>query len=420
MRIIKFFFIFLIIFFVVTLALFSFSEKKATTKFLKQEEKQQTETNSVASTTESTSTTQAEAKELPKKLPAVPDIVKAVYVTSWSASKKNYIDYLLRLASTTEINAVVIDIKDFSGTVAYNSKIPEVEKYKAKRVRISDLDSLITKLHQAGIYVIARMSVFQDPKLAQARPDLAVKSKTKIDILKNATSSTATSTDTLWTDNKGLAWIDPAAKEAWDYNVSIAKEALAHGFDELNFDYVRFPSDGDLNDMVFPFYNAATTSKHAVIKEFFKYLRQEIAYNKISIDLFGLSTISTDDLGIGQVIEDGYEYFDFVCPMVYPSHYALGFKGFDQPAKYPYEVVKISLDSATQRLNIFRKTHTKETNLRPWLQDFDLLGVPYDATSVESEIKAVKDATGNDFKGFMLWSANNYYTVGALELNKKQ
>ena len=141
-------------------------------------------------------------------------------------------------------------------------------------------------------------------------------------------------------DKSGLSWIDPAAKESWDYNIDIAKDALNKGFDELNFDYVRFPSDGNLKDMSFPFWDEETP-KHLIIRQFFKYLRQELSDAKISIDLFGLSTVSSDDLGVGQVIEDAFEYSDYVCPMVYSSHYAYGFIGFENPAEYPYEVVYI-------------------------------------------------------------------------------
>jgi hypothetical protein len=333
-----------------------------------------------------------------------PDTIKAVYATSWSVSKKSYVDYLIELASSTEINAVVIDIKDFSGHVAYDTKLPEVEKYKAKQIRIKDISSLIKQLHEENIYVIARISVFQDPILANARPDLAVLSRSKL--LTQPTSSS------LWTDNWGLSWADPSAKEVWKYNASIAKDVLKYGFDELNFDYVRFPSDGDLSDMFFPSWDE-NIEKHLIIRGFFKYLRQELPGARISVDLFGLSTVNQDDLGIGQVIEDGYEYFDYVCPMVYPSHYAFGFSGFPIPSEHPYEVVEISMKRALERLNDFNQKNNKNAKLRPWLQDFTLT-VPYDAEKVSLEIKALKDVLGKDFKGFMLWNSQNFYTKEAL------
>lgn len=338
--------------------------------------------------------------------------IKAIYMTSWSASKKSYLEYALDVASNTEINAVVIDLKDYSGYVAYNTKVPEAVRYKAKSTRIKDVGNLVKRFHDKGIYLIARISVFQDPVLSRARPDLAIWSRNRL-FSPIFTPFYYFSPHFLWLDNLGLAWIDPAAKEAWDYNVAIAKEVLSLGFDEINFDYVRFPSDGDLGDMGFPFWNGKT-EKHSVIAGFFKYLRKELPDAKLSIDFFGLSTVNYDDLGVGQLIEDAFEYFDYVCPMLYPSHYAEGFLGCANPASYPYEVVKYSMENAIRRLSVFNRSEkTRSVKLRPWLQDFNL-GAVYDVKAVKSEIQAVYDATGNDFNGFMLWSPSNIYTKEAL------
>ncbi len=328
-----------------------------------------------------------------------PETIKAIYLTSWSASKESRIDYLIDIVKTTEINAVVIDIKDYSGYVAYDTAVPEVEKYGAEQIRIPDIDLLIQRLHAEEIYVIARIAVFQDPVLARARPDLAIRSKTEA--------------ASLWLDNIGLAWIDPAAKESWDYNIAIARDAINQGFDEINFDYVRFPSGGNLRDMSFPFWDNKVP-KHLVIREFFKHLRQGLSDVKISVDLFGLSTISSNDLGIGQIIEDGFEYFDYVSPMVYPSHYADGFIGYQNPAEYPYEVVRYSMEGALKKLMLYKESQEVKAQLRPWLQDFDL-GAVYDAKMVRAQIEAVYDALGDDFNGFMLWNSWNFYTIEALE-----
>ena len=346
--------------------------------------------------------------EAQNQLPYQQEIIKAVYLTSWSASKDSHIDYIIDIAKTTEINAVVIDIKDFSGYVAYDTTVPEVEKYNAKQIRISDIDFLLQKFHKEGIYVIARITVFQDPLLARARPDLAIHSKSKLSFL----PSSVLSFSSLWLDNMELAWIDPAARESWDYNIAIAKDAVEHGFDEINFDYVRFPSDGNLQDMSFPLWDEKV-SKRLVIKEFFKHLRQELPTTKISIDLFGLSTISSNDLGIGQIIEDAFKYFDYVCPMVYPSHYADGFIGYQNPAEYPYEVVKYSMEGALEKLMSYKQSQKTNVQLRPWLQDFNL-GAIYSAEMVSSEIRAVRDALGDNFKGYMLWNSWNIYTKEAL------
>jgi len=329
-----------------------------------------------------------------KPLALPPAIIKAVYFTNWSAANPAKIKYLLKLASSSEINAVVIDIKDYTGYVGYDIKVPAVEKYQAKEIRILYVNRLIKKLHDAGIYVIARLTIFQDPRLAAARPALTVKSQ---------------KTGLPWRDNKGLSWIDPASQEAWDYNLAIAKDVSQRGFDEVNFDYIRFPSDGDLKDMVFPFWDEKT-SRSAVLKNFFQYLREQLPGVKISADLFGLTTVNSDDLGIGQVIENAYQYFDYVCPMVYPSHYASGFLGYKNPALYPYEVIKYSLDAAVQRLNKMASSTDSIAEIRPWLQDFDL-GAKYDSAMVQKEIQATTDALGENFNGWLLWNPENVYTI---------
>ncbi len=340
-------------------------------------------------------------------------IVKGIYLTSWSASSQVKINYALNLSKTAGINAVVIDIKDYSGYVAYKvdeSIAPKAKKYGAEKIKIPDIDFLIGKLHAQGIYVIARISVFQDPVLANARPDLAVYRKK--DLSENIFLSMLSSIS-IWLDNLKLAWVDPASEEVWDYDISIAKDALSRGFDEINFDYVRFPSDGDLKNMGFPIWSGSI-AKHSVIKEFFKEARQEMPDAVLSVDLFGLTTVNYDDLGVGQKIEDAFEYFDYICPMVYPSHYANGFIGFANPAQHPYEVISYSMKSAYERLKIYRESNNQRlVHLRPWLQDFNM-GAKYNVEMVKSEIQAVKDSLGDDYKGFMLWNPSNIYTSGAL------
>ncbi len=363
--------------------------------------------------------------ERQSKLPNPPEVIKGIYITGWSAGSASKIDRVIALIKRTELNAVVIDIKDYSGHVSYRTGIPEIEASGAEgEIRIVQPNALIKKLHDNGIYVIARQTVFQDPILAKAHPEWA---------MENA------STSKTWTDNKGLPWMDAAGKPTWDYNVAVAKDAFARGFDEVNFDYVRFASDGDLGKIKYPFWDKKTP-RSAVIKSFFKYLRENLAGEKISADLFGLSTIDTwDDLGIGQVIESAYEYFDYISPMVYPSHYAKGFSGFQNPATHPYDVVKLSLDKALTRISTTNKivvgttvvgTTTVEqmqevpkfsSKLRPWLQDFDL-GATYDASMVRAQIQATYDALlstttakSSHYAGWLLWDPANTYTEGALE-----
>lgn len=328
-----------------------------------------------------------------------PAAAKAVYVTSWSAGSKEKLDAIMKVVRTTEINAVVVDIKDYSGLISYDTDVSEASKYNTERITIPDIKSFLEKFHKEGIYVIARVAVFQDPALAQARPDLAIHKKSE--------------NSALWLDNLGLAWVDPSVKEVWDYNIAIAKDALNQGFDEINFDYVRFPSDGNLANLAFPFWNGITP-KDSIIRKFLKHLRQQLPQAVLSVDFFGYSTVNSDNLNIGQIIEDAFEYFDYICPMVYPSHYDSGFLGYQNPAQYPYETIRYSLDIASKRLIDFNQLGQNKAKLRPWLQDFTLGGIVYDGKMVKAEIQAVYDALGENFSGFLLWNPKNVYTIEAL------
>lgn len=343
-------------------------------------------------------------KPIQNKLKDPPEEVKALYLTGWSAGNSAKMDGIIDLIGKEKLNAVVIDIKDYSGYISYKTDLENISKYKAEQIMIDDIDALLKKLHENNIYVIARITVFQDPVLARARPDLAIKNK---------------ATGSVWRDNKGLSWIDPASTDSWDYIVKIARNASNRGFDEINFDYVRFPSDGSLGNMSYPFYDAKKAEKHEVIREFFSYLDSNLRDVKISADLFGLATINKDDLGIGQVIEDAYEYFDFICPMTYPSHYAAGFQGYKNPASYPYEVVKYSIEKAKKRLDEFinnpgayRKIK-REPKLRPWLQAFDMGGA-YGPERVKAQIKASNESGGT---GWILWNASNKYSAKVSGIN---
>jgi hypothetical protein len=331
-----------------------------------------------------------------------PNIIKAIYLTSWSAGSKKKMDAVIDLIKTTELNAVVIDIKDYSGYITYGTELPLVHEYKAYELRTPYINALLKRLHDEGIYAIARLSVFQDPRLALARPELALMSST---------------TGAQWKDNKGLMWVDPAAKAAWEYNVSIAREAFERGFDEVNFDYIRFASDGKLSDIIYPAWDG-TTYKTAVIRDFWNYVRTELSGKRISGDLFGLTTVNHDGLGIGQHLEYGIGNFDAIAPMVYPSHYYPGFIGIAKPATEPYNVIKYSMDAAVKRFVAEQGTTTPAvTTLRPWLQDFDL-GADYTADMIRAQIQAVYDATAEYpqfYSGWMLWNPSNVYTKAALE-----
>ncbi|HEY4499839.1 MAG TPA: putative glycoside hydrolase [Candidatus Paceibacterota bacterium] len=344
-------------------------------------------------------------KDIEPQLPLSnpPAIVKALYATGWSAGYEKRLSYLIDLIKRSELNAIVIDIKDYTGKISYDTDIEKVNRYGAEEARITFPNKLIKRLHDEGIYVIGRMAVFQDQQLVLHRPELAVLSS---------------STKAVWRDRKGLAWIDAGSREAWEYNTTIAKEALQRGFDEINFDYIRFPSDGNLSDMIFPL-SSATSSKTSILKQFFSYLRAELPMAKTSADIFGLVLLQNNDQGIGQYLEDIIPYFDFIAPMVYPSHYASGSFGFANPAAHPYDVVYFSLEKGIQRIKKAKIQNPNITaQLRPWLQDFDL-GADYTANMIRAQIDAFDVAASTTPElngGWLLWSPSNVYTTDALHL----
>ncbi|MCX6715940.1 MAG: hypothetical protein NT077_02905 [Candidatus Taylorbacteria bacterium] len=315
-----------------------------------------------------------------------PLAVKAVYMTACTASVPRLRENLIKTMTGTEINSLVVDIKDYTGTLAYS--FPNVRAPKGPGCRINDLPQFIDELHKKGIYAIARVTVFQDPVYAIYKPDMAVQS-----ILKPGQP---------WKDRNGLAYIDPNFTEYWKYVVSIAKDAHDAGFDEINFDYIRFPSDGDIGDAQFA--TPIGVKKSEVIRNFFVFLHAELKPLNIvtSADLFGQTTISRDDMGIGQILEDALPYFDFVAPMNYPSHYANGFMGYPNPALKPYEVVRDTMVTAVLRTVNASSSIEK---LRPWLQAFDM-GATYTPSMVRAEIQGVQDAGLNSW---MLWDAANRY-----------
>lgn len=323
-----------------------------------------------------------------------PNPLKAVYMTSWAAGNSKFRKHLFDLIDNTEINSVVIDVKDYTGRISFPVNDPELVKLGSADSRIPDIKEFIGQLHEKGIYVIGRISSFQDSYLIKILPESAVKTKT----------------GEIWQDYKGVKWLDPGGEKVWKYLVTIGKESYAVGFDELNFDYIRFPSDGNMQNIFYPWSEGKT--RREVMNSFYSYLRQEFATSSIpiSVDLFGLTTSADGDLGIGQNLTDALIYFDYVSPMVYPSHFAKGFMGFPKPAEKPYEVIKYSMDQAIVRANM---ASTSPNKIRPWLQAFDL-GAIYTPTMVRAQIQATNDA---GLSSWMLWNAGSLYKKEALVSN---
>jgi hypothetical protein len=321
-----------------------------------------------------------------------PDAVKAIYMSSWVAGTPSIRERVIGIVNHTEANSLMIDIKDYSGRISYEVSDPELQKIGSVEKRISDIRELLARLHQDNIYVIGRIAVFQDPYFVSLHPELAVR---------------RASDGGIWKDHKGITWLDASSKEVWDYVAAIAKDAHEVGFDEINFDYIRFPSDGNMKDIAFPL--SGTKPKPEVIKEFFAYLDEQMKTSGIttSADIFGMTTTAKDDLNIGQVLENALPYFDYIAPMVYPSHYPDGWNGYANPAEHPYDVIHFVMKSGVDRAIIASTTPLK---LRPWLQDFNM-GANYGKKEVEDQIQAVYDV---GLTSWMLWDPKNKYNGGAL------
>lgn len=347
---------------------------------------------------------------------ATPAAVRGIYMTSCVAATPSLRYKLVTLIDETELNSVVIDIKSFDGYLSFEPKDEELKKAMGGCF-VSDLQDFIDELHAKNIYVIGRVASFQDALRVKKFPEYAVKK--------------ASATSTVWGDHKGIPWIDASARPHWDYLVAIAKESHAIGFDEINFDYIRFPSDGNMKDIYYPW--SGSQKKSEVMRGFFEYLSSALKPEGIviSADLFGMTTTNTDDLNIGQVLEYALPYFDYIAPMVYPSHYPKGFMGFSDPNSHVYEIVHYSMKTAAERAvasttvvampgarigtstpAIYSKQVFDKKKLRPWLQDNNY-PVVYTAEMVRAQIKAAYDS-GLD--SWLLWNAGNRYTKAALEL----
>ncbi len=359
---------------------------------------------------------------------ATPSPVKAIYMSQCVVGTKNFRDKLVKLIDDTEINSVVIDIKDFTGYISFDTDNPKIKDAVSTQCGATDMPQFIGELHDKGIYVVGRITSFQDPRMPKLRPELAVRKL---------------SDGGVWKDYKGLSFIDVGAKEHWDYLATIAEEAYKIGFDEINFDYIRYPSDGDMKDTDFTLSRGKT--KPEQLEEFFTYIHDRLHPQGIviSADLFGMVTTNHDDLGIGQVLERALPHFDYVAPMVYPSHYPKTFNGWADPNQHPYDLIKYVMTSAVERANAMDREqalasqpqvpptnstspdasniqtaqpplkveYTTYKKLRPWLQDFDY-GGNYDIPEVRGQIQATYDS-GLD--SWMLWAPSNIYTAGALD-----
>jgi hypothetical protein len=327
--------------------------------------------------------------------PSASRTVKAAYLSYFGVGDPGIRGHVLELLDRTELNAVVIDVKGDRGFIPYESDVPLAREAGAMGpVRVRDFDDILARLKAQGVYTIARVVVFKDDVLARHRRSWAV---------------TDTRTGSLWLDNERLAWVDPFEEDAWAYPIAVAREAALKGFDEIQFDYLRFPSDGKLS---IARYSRANTQENrlAAIIQFLTRARAALKRTgaALAIDLFGYTAFNLNDTGIGQRIEELAPLVDTFCPMAYPSAYHLGIPNYRNPVAHPYEVV-----FETARRIRERSAHAR-AQVRPWIQDFRDYAFdrrPFGVTEIRAEMQGALDAGGT---GWMLWNPRNSYTVDAL------
>jgi len=325
-----------------------------------------------------------------------PEEVRGIYWTATSAGGAQG-QVLLNYMKKMGLNTAVIDLKLDNGALAYKPKDPSLTQYASKTAYISDFPALLKQLGDAHMYRIARIAVMRDTQFTKVHPNHAM----------------LRAGGGVWRDKTGAGWIDPASPLVAEYAEALAREAYAMGFDEIQFDYVRFASDGALSSIRYSQYDGAKP-KYEVMRHFFDALSALRKDNiPISFDVFGMTFWSTSDFNIGQRLEDVYPNADFISPMVYPSHYPPNFNGFANPALAPYEIVKRSLDKGAELLQTdhFIEPTMSRPKFRPWLQDFDI-GAIYTAARIEAEIKAARDAGAS---GWILWNARNVYEPATYE-----
>ncbi|WP_420094264.1 putative glycoside hydrolase [Paenibacillus faecalis] len=322
--------------------------------------------------------------------------VKGIYVTAYSAGGSR-MDQLVDLVNKTELNAMVIDIKDDEGYITYETDNPKLQKLGKSQPFIKDIDKLMQRLEKHDIYPIARVVVFKDTILANKNPELSFRK----------------SDGTVWKNGRGESFVNPYSKEVWDYNIEIAKEAAKLGFKEIQFDYVRFPEGFEKRANSLK-YTKTDQSRVDVVSDFVKKAREELAPLgiRVSVDIFGYAASVPAAEGIGQDFVKISENVDVISPMVYPSHYSTGWYGSKVPDKAPYQTIKGSMKDTHNKLD---PLGSDKPIIRPWIQDFTAswLGsgnyMKYGKKEIEEQIRALHDMNVDEY---LLWNAANRYTPG--------
>lgn len=327
-----------------------------------------------------------------------PPAVKGIYVTGPVAGHAR-MEEIIQLLEETELNAVVIDVKNDDGFVTYSMSSETVEALGATVRYVKDMPALVERLHEMGIYVIARIVAFRDPHLAEAKPEWSV----------HRTNGA------IYYDSSGLAWVNPYKREVWDYLVEVASCAVADGFDEIQFDYVRFSTEIKAGEVNYG-EDSATVSKTEIITQFTQYIYEKLSPLGVAVsaDVFGTIIDNGYDSGIvGQDYAAISSNLDVICPMIYPSHYASGVYNQQYPNSAPYEMIMGAMQASDAALAGL--SEDEKPIIRPWLQDFTASWIKpyhaYGADEVRAQIQAVYDA---GYTEWILWNASNRYTKEAL------
>jgi len=318
-------------------------------------------------------------------------IIHGIHLTASAAGSKKYRQKLDTMFAETMINTVVVDMKEEEGQV-YVPGVKAAERCKAYERAVPDLEPWLADLKKRGIYTVARIVVFKDNRMPRYDKSMAVH---------NAQGE-------LWFDRHKITWLDPFNHEGWRYNILVALQAAKLGFDEVQFDYIRFPTDGDLKVMRF---SQPRSKASEALAGFLREAAQVLhpLGVKISIDVFGLTTSVNSGMGIGQHLSSMAAQVDYVCPMTYPSHYAKGEYGIPNPNDQPYRTLHFAMRDALKALGP-EGAH----KLRPYLQDFSLKGrgIRYRAKEVRAQMQAAADL---GVPSWTLWNANCHYTFEAIK-----
>lgn len=361
-------------------------------------QKQERAKHVVASSTASSSPQATKPAPPPVAHVPTPDTLRGLYVNRWAALGSK-LKTLIDLAKKTEINALVIDVKDDRGFVLYPSDVPLAHEIGADTadghwMSRAKLRAVLDTLAAHRIYPIARIVVAKDPLLASKRLDLAIKRKADLQP---------------WLDKNGRPWLDPHHREVWQYAADLAREAYNLGFSEVQFDYVRFPDEKRLQrEATYPLANGRVRAQ--VIREQLGFIRRAVKPlpMRVTADVFGLTATDTTDMGIGQKWEMFVDQVDVVLPMVYPSHFAPGTYKLRNPNAHPYQTIEKALKDAVERT----KPISGAAKIIPWYQDFTLGPPHYYAEHIRAQKKAGYD---NGFPSWILWNPKSNYTIAALE-----